>query len=244
MRSFTLLSTAMLLAASPVLAAEKPLTKADVEKIIDAHLNEHPEIILQAVQKFQQRQVEEQQKQAANALQSVKKDVYNNPDTPVYGPKDGIKVVEFYDYNCPACKMMFNTLQAYLKDHKDIQILFKEYPIFGAQSEYPARVAHSVYRIAPDKYFKFHSALMSHQGHVDEAAVDEALKSLGLDVEKVKKDAASQSVQDMISDTKELANKLGATGTPMVIIGDEVVPHALDLQELIERVEKAKKAKK
>ncbi len=243
-RSLPLIAALFLASTATAAYAAPNLTKADVEKIIVEFLDKNPEVILKSVANYQEQQQNAQKQQASQALQALKNDVFNNPDSPAYGPKDGVKVVYFYDYNCPACKMMFNNLEAYMNEHKDIRIIFKEYPIFGEQSENIARVALAVYKTQQDKYYAFHTGLMKYQGRLDQAGTEKILASTGLDVEKIKKEAAKQTYTDIIADTTELAQKLGATGTPLVIIGDEVTLHALTVPQIVEGVVKAKQAKK
>lgn len=245
MKRFGILFTCTTLLASAAYA-DKPMDRKAVEKIIEEYLLEHPEVILEAVSGYQEKQQAEMQKQASAALKGVEDDVFNNPDTPAYGSKNGVKVVEFFDYNCSACKMMFQNLQAYLEEENDVRLLFKEFPIFDniPGSRYASEVAIAINRIEPDKYFEYHTAMMTHQGTADVAAVDEVVKTLGLNLDKVKAEAKSTKVQKILDENAALAARLGARGTPMVIIGDEVIPHALSLPDLVQRVQNAKQAKK
>lgn len=242
-RTLPFFAALALLSTATWAAEPKTMTRAEVEKIIAEYLDAHPEVILQSVAKFQERQQNAQKEQASAALQNLKNDVFNNPDSPVYGAKDGVKIVYFYDYNCPACKMMFKNIETYMKTDPKIQVVFKEYPIFGEQSEQLARIALAVYHEKPEKFYQYHVAMMNYQGRADMAKAEEMLAAVGLDVAAIKKEADKPIYADMVADTTELAAKLGATGTPMVIIGDEVTPHALGLPEIAEQVAKAKAKK-
>ena len=61
----------------------------------------------------------------------------------VTGPADAKKsVVEFYDYNCPYCRLSLPAVEKFYQQHKnDTRFSFIEFPIKGPDSIIAARVA-------------------------------------------------------------------------------------------------------
>ena len=58
----------------------------------------------------------------------------------------------------------------------------------------------------------------------------------------MKVEAASKEVSDALDKTRELGAKLHVQGTPMLIIGDDTIPHAIEAEELQSRLDAAAKA--
>lgn len=70
------------------------------------------------------------------------------------------------------------------------------------------------------------------------------VEKLGLDMARLKKDAASAEVKKEIEDVRTLAEKMGIRGTPYFLVGDRAVPGALEnlLEVLTKHVEDVRKS--
>jgi protein-disulfide isomerase len=224
--------------------------KAAIEDVVKNYLTQkHPEIVMEAVQELQKRQQEVSQAKSEEAVTSQHDKIYNSATTPVGGnPKGDVTVVEFFDYQCPYCKMAHKVVQDLLKNDKNVKFIYEEYPILGPASTTAAKAA--LASVKQDKYIKYHDALMdapfSHNQRPadDDALVYKTAKDVGLDVEKLKKDMAEASNDKMIEDNINLGKEVGVNGTPMFIIGDKVYPGALQADALKKAVDDARAAKK
>lgn len=215
--------------------------KEAVQQIVRDTIMAEPQLIMDSLQKWQKDQEQAKRDSASNALKdpALKAAIFDTKDSPFVGPADAKKVVvEFFDYNCPACKMQFAALDKLIKADKDVKVIFKEFPIFGPTSETNSKIGIAVHRLYDDKYFDFHSAMMKLQGRSDEKAALKIVGDLGLDVEKVKAEAHSPEVAKILDKEHALTQKLQLSGTPTLIVGDELVPHALDTPELQEKLNK------
>lgn len=235
---FVLLTASALflsLASSPAKAEE--FTKEQIQEIVREYLIDHPEVMMDAMVAVREYQVQQSLEQNEKLVEANKDRIFDDPGSASIGPKDAkVTLVEFYDYNCGACKIMYKAIIEYMKEDKDFRVVFKEYPIFGENSEYPARIATAVHLLEPEKSFEFHKALMDYQGRVTPELADQTLDKLGLDKAAVKKEAAGRKVADILAETHKLAGDLGASGTPLLVVGNEIVPHALDIDMLREKV--------
>lgn len=211
----------------------------EVKKIVREVIMAEPQLIMESVQKFQMDQQKKAQQSASEVLKEpgVKEQVFNDPNAASTGPKDSKRVVaEFFDYNCGACKFMFKSLDELVKKDPNVRVVFHEYPIFGPVSETNAKIGLAVNRLHPEKYFDFHIKMMTHEGKVDEKVAMDYAKGLGMDVAKLKEESEKKELVEILENNRKLGEKLRIQGTPTLVVGDEIVPHALGFDELEARL--------
>ncbi len=219
------------------------LTKEDVQQIVRDTIKDEPQLILQSVNDYQRGQQDADVKAASEQLKdsAVHMALFSTPDTAYAGNKDGKKVVvEFFDYNCPACKMMFTGIDKLVKEDKDFKIIFKEFPIFGPSSDNNAKRGLAIWKLFPDRYFEFHEKMMAKPGHGEEKVAHEVIKEMGLDAKKIEDEMKNPEYARMIEDNRKLGEKLKIQGTPTLVIGDELVPSALRYEDLKAKVDALK----
>jgi protein-disulfide isomerase len=66
---------------------------------------------------------------------------------------------------------------------------------------------------------------------------------IGLDTERLNRDMQAPPIQATIERNRTLARELGINGTPGFIVGTELVPGALDLNDLKNLVGRVRKEK-
>ena len=93
------------------------------------------------------------------------------------------------------------------------------------------------------KYEALHRALMDMKGQINEAAIFNAAKSVGLDVEKLKRDMQAPEIDAMLQANQQLAAALDIHGTPGFVIGDEIVPGAVSIDALRQMIAAARSEK-
>lgn len=205
--------------------------KAELNELIRSYLIEHPEILREMSQKLQESERQAEEKVRGAALTTQTAAIYKTTGDNVLGnPKGDVTIVEFLDYNCGWCKKSMTEMQSLIESDKNLKVIFKEFPIFGENSEYAARGALAAGM--QGKYWPLHVAMFSHEGQVTKEVVDELAKAQGLDMDKFKKDMTDQTVIDTIATNYELAKSLQLNGTPAFIIDDQVVPGYLQLDGL------------
>lgn len=214
-----------------------------VRKIVRDVIDKEPQLILASVQKFQEKEHSKSDKAGADALKSeaVRKQIFDDKGIASVGPKDSKRViVEFFDYNCPACKMQYQEIDKIVKKDSSVRILFREYPIFGSVSEENSRLGIGVAHVAPEKYFAFYEKMHSHQGRVTENDALAYIKELGIDVEKVRTEAKKPETNALLEENRKLADILNIKGTPTLIVGDQMIPHAAEADDILSRLGSAK----
>lgn len=210
--------TASVFAAGDTFSANQ---KKQVEQIIHDYLVNNPTVLVeasQALQRKQQSEMENLQKQAVEAIRSETKSVFFNEHDPVLGnPKGAVTLVEFYDYQCGHCRDMSPTIEEAIKKNSDLRVVFKPFPIFGEASELAAKAVLAAAK--QNKFAAMHQELMKATDFSETHIMDLA-KKLDLDTAKFKTDMASQAVSQDIEATNNLAKQLKIYFTPVLVMAN------------------------
>jgi len=205
-----------------------------IEQIVRDYLLAHPEVLIQSLNDFQNRQKVAEKERQQQAVLTSRGALTQDPDSPVIGNPDGdVAIVEFFDYKCPYCKRAAGVLQEVVAADGNIRLIMKEFPILGPRSIKASRAALAVLR--QGKYEAFHWALMTEPGDMSDPHIRRIARSVGVDVERMMADMEAPEIQAMIERNHDLAQALQITGTPAFVIGDTLVPGAID-RKAIERL--------
>lgn len=215
--------------AAPAMAQGQPPLTPDQRKAIVDLIREtivkNPEIVQDALIEIERRNTVAQAEAQRNAVASEKAKLTDPATSIVIGnPEGDLTLVEFMDYNCGFCKRAMQDVTALSKADPKLKVVLKDFPILGPDSVEASRVAIAVKnQLQGPKYFDFHNKLMGVKGRVNGAKAMEVAKDFGVDVERVRKDMDAAPTKASIEDTVALGDRLGLTGTPAFIIGDEIV---------------------
>jgi protein-disulfide isomerase len=224
-------------------ASAEPVQKEELGELVREYLIKNPTVIQEVMMAYQKQAQDEGLKLQRMAINDHKSLIYGQAIDPKLG-KDGATIVEFFDYNCSACKYMFKSLDAVLQDkNTKVNIIFKEFPIFGEESKKLARMGLAINTLAPEKYYEFHKAMMLHEGKLDVATAFDYAEKIGFSRDALEKELAKESYNKALDVVADLGNKLSVRGTPFLIINDEPVPHAVDEAELRKYIAKATEPK-
>jgi len=232
---------AALLSPQPAPAADfTPDQRKAIESIIRDYLTKNPEVMLDALEAAKEKLTKEAHDKAGAALVARRQELFEDPASPIAGnPKGDVSVVEFFDYRCPYCKQVEPSLEALLKEDRQLRLVYKEMPVLGQASMIASKAALAARN--QGKYDDFHRALMNTKGQLDEAALFKIAGSVGLDIDRLKRDMAAPEIEKAIKANLELADALDIRGTPGFVIGEEIVPGAVDLGTLKQLIAAARK---
>ena len=215
-------------------AAAQELTEERIKELALQAILENPQIVMDAVDILREREAAEAEEAARVAMAEQAEMLYEDPLAPVLGNPDGdVTIVEFFDYNCPYCKRAAQTIEALVEADPDLRVVFREWPILGEGSVVAARASLAAREQGEGPYEMFHYALMNAPGRLDEARVMEIAGIVGLDVDRLREDMASDAVDEHIATSMQLAEALGISGTPAFVVGDTLVPGAVPIDDLI-----------
>lgn len=206
---------------------------------VRAYLLAHPEVIMEAVQLLQERRAAAQAEVVKKEIMARADEIFRDTASPVGGNASGdVTLVEFFDYNCKYCRAVAPTINEVRRAEPGLRLVYKEFPILGPGSEAAARAALAAQR--QGKYHELHRELMSVETPLTEEKALRAAAALGLDTERLKRDMADPALAETIARNQALAAALGIDGTPGFVIGDQVVPGALDRAALEGLIAKAR----
>lgn len=248
LRSFRPLAAAFLIAGAALPATASAADsfsdaqKTEIETVVRDYLIKHPEVVLQAMQELQARQEKEEKAQQQAALKDNRRALLSNPDDPVMGnPKGDVTVVEFFDYQCGYCKRVFPSLMDTIKADGKVRVVMKELPVLGPASIVAARHALAAKMQGQAKYDAFHNTLMAARGPVTEDSIMSAARTAGLDTTRLATDAKRPEIEQQLRANMELASALGISGTPAFVIGDTLIPGAVEAPVLKKAIDEARK---
>lgn len=210
-------------AANTTNNAVSPEERAKIESVVHQYLLQKPEVLVEALQILQQRQMEEAKQtvmQTQKVAPSFANALFHQANDPIAGNPNGkITVVEFFDYQCPHCVDMAPVMEAIVKANPNVRIIYKDFPIRGPISETAARAA--IAANLQGKYVIFsHALLLTKQQPLTEEIIFQVAKDNGLDVEKLKKDMNSPAVDKQLKANVKLAQDLKLFGTPAIFIAN------------------------
>lgn len=153
-----------------------------------------------------------------------------------------VTIVEYTDYQCPFCRAAHDALLQLTAKDKKVRVIYRDWPIFGQQSERAARLA--IASQWQGKHAAFHDALMKSPRPLTEQSIKAAAKKAGVDWSKLEADLKSHSseVEALLARNDEQAMQLGLNGTPGFIIGETLYAGGMDLAGFKEAVADARKA--
>jgi protein-disulfide isomerase len=147
--------------------------------------------------------------------------------------KPEVSLVEFFDYACPYCKASNPAVDRLLHEDTGLRVVYRDLPILGPDSVTAARLSLEASKLG--RFAQFHDALWA-AGRPAPDTIATAAKSAGI---------AAAPNQDPEIDVElnrnlKLAGELGATGTPLFVVGDRVMNGAVGYDMLKDAIAKAR----
>ena len=134
--------------------------------------------------------------------------------------KPEVTLVEFFDYACPYCKASNPAIDQLLKEDKGLRVVYRELPILGPDSVTAARLSLAASKLG--RFAQFHDTLWA-TGRPAPETIAVAAKAAAIPPQPVNDPA----VEAELKRNFQLAGQLGATGTPLFIVGDRVMNSAV-----------------
>jgi protein-disulfide isomerase len=148
--------------------------------------------------------------------------------------KPDVTLVEYYDYACPYCKASNPHLERLIKEDKGVRVVFKELPILGPDSVVAARYSLAAARAG--KFAQFHDTLWQ-AGRPSPDTVKAAAAAAGITADQVQ----GADIEAELKRNFQIVGQLGASGTPLFVVGDRVINSAVGYDQLKKAVDDARK---
>ena len=215
----SLLTTGLLLAAGPSIFGDRLVRDA---------LLADPQMLVDAGEALRDRQF-------ASTLTPIRARL----ETPYYSSwkgaeKPAVTLTYFFDYACGYCRQSNPDIEKLIAENKDLRVVYRELPILGPDSVAAARISLAASKAG--KFAQYHDAL-SAAGRPGPDTIAIAANAAGVSPQPIN-DAAQEAE---LKANMEFAGQLGATGTPLFVIGDRVINSAAGYAVLKAAVEAARK---
>jgi protein-disulfide isomerase len=129
-------------------------------------------------------------------------------------PQARVYLVEFSDYQCPACKAVKPIINQLTETYKDkLVFVFRHYPLdqhpFSQQAAEIAEAAG-----AQGKFWEMSDLLFEHQDALSEHDIPTFAKQLEIDESFITSALAAGTYRQKVLDDKEAGDRFGVTATP------------------------------
>ena len=215
----SLLTAGLLLAAGPSIFGDRLVRDA---------LLADPQMLIDAGEALHDRQF-------ATALTPIRASL----ETPFHSSwkgaaKPAVTLTYFFDYACGYCRQSNPDIEKLIAENKDLRVVYRELPILGPDSVAAARVSLAASKAG--KFAAYHDALTA-AGRPGPDTIAIAANAAGISPLPVDDPAQEAELKANMG----FAGQLGATGTPLFIIGDRVINSAAGYAALKAAVEAARK---
>ena len=198
------------------------------ERLVRQALVANPEIVLDAGQALRDKQFAETLVPIRALLERPFFSSWKGAEKPE------VTLTYFFDYACGYCRTSNPEIERLLKEEKDLRVVYRELPILGPDSVAAARVSLAASRAG--KFAQYHDALYA-AGRPGPDTIAIAAKAAGIAPQPNGDPAEEAELRSNIT----LASQLGATGTPLFVVGDRVMNAAVGYEALKDAIEAARK---
>ena len=236
------LGLGLALPASPALAEGfTAAQRAEIVGIVREALKRDPSILREALLAADQAEGQARESATRAAIAQHARALFQSPEDPVRGNPEGkITLVEFFDVRCGYCKQLQPALDQLLRRQRDVRLVLKDLPILGPNSMLASRALLAAQ--AQGKYAELYTALLGLRDEPTEPVLKREAERLGLDWARLRREMDDPAIARRLQTNRDLAEALRIQGTPAMLIGETLIPGAVDLATL-ERLVAEQRAK-
>jgi protein-disulfide isomerase len=215
-----------------------PAQRAEIVGILRDAMKQDPSILRDAITALQADEGERSREATRGAIAQAAGRLVTPADPVAGDPRGDVTIVEFFDTRCPYCRKLEPVMDSFLAQDRKVKLVFKDLPILGPASVLGTKALLAAQK--QDAYGKMREAVMKLPPDTTLPQIESAARALKLDWPRLTKDMEEPAVQARIDANLKLAHDLGIQGTPALVIGNQLIPGALDLTELRKAVAEAR----
>lgn len=245
MKRFAIIMLALCVCLVAACSRDDSETKKEIAKV----LRENPQLILDALEASSEQvydlTVKGERIKRIKDMHAQWEAVQKTPRNPnlvgsalVMGPADApVTLVEYSDLECGYCALTSQTIKELVKRHPDkLRVVFKHFVLpQHKQAKMAARYVEAAALQDVDKAWQLHDAIFADQNELidqGEPWVIKTANDLGLNLNKLVKDASSPEIAAKIEADTEEARAFGFSGTPTLLMNGVAVPGGAPLDVL------------
>jgi len=152
-------------------------------------------------------------------------------------PNARVKIVEFVDFQCPACAHGITLLKSYFAEHpNDIYLQVRYFPLTNMHQHAMISALYSECASRQGKFWELDDQMIPQQSQwaqlINPEPVFQAMaQQVGMDVNQLNTCLASDDARKVINDEKSLGQTLGINETPTYFINNKMVVGTKSLTE-------------
>lgn len=238
-------------------------TNKNFDKDLERSLSENPDIIINALKKNPEkflmalqsmgREVQASREHQEGLKQKKQFDeAFARPllpsvaaDRVVKGPMAArLTLVEYSDFQCPYCRRGAENVESLMKAYPgEIRIVFKHLPLdFHPQAETAAKYFEALRLQSNHLAWKLRGEIFANQSEIQqgEKFLDQAVKKVGGDLSRLKKDLHSEKVAAILKADQLEAKEFNFQGTPGYLLNGIPVRGAYPVEHFVEIINRLK----
>jgi protein-disulfide isomerase len=156
-------------------------------------------------------------------------------------PDARVKIVEFVDFQCPACAWGLKYLKTFLASHpNDLYIQVRYFPLTSLHHHALISALYSECAARQGKFWPLDDLMISQQAQwaqlINPQPVFDAMaRQVGMDMDRLNACLDSDDTIKVINDEKVMGQSLGITSTPTYFINGKMVVGTKDLQDELKK---------
>jgi protein-disulfide isomerase len=217
----SLLTAALLLVAAPQMLGAR---------IVREGIIKHPQVLIEGQDALREQQYAPVLAANRAALETPFASSWKGAARPE------VTLAYFYDYACGYCRRSNPDIERLLQEDKGLRVVYRDFPILGPESVAAARASLAASRAG--RFGTFHDTLYQ-AGNPSAETIAVAGNASGITPDQ----ARDPAIDAEIDKNYRLAGQLGATGTPLFVVGNQVINSAVGYEALKEAIARARAAK-
>ena len=155
-------------------------------------------------------------------------------------PRPTVTVVEYGDFQCPACRAAEPAVRMLLKAHPEtVQLVFRHFPIESAHPLALMAAEAAEAAGAQGKFWEMHDALLEENASLHRAALDRAAEALGLDIARFKASLDDEIYRQRIREQEATGIRSHLRAAPGFFVNGSVCDVSGGMHELANAVSAA-----
>lgn len=166
----------------------------------------------------------------------------------VKGNPDGVTLVVYADFQCPACATEHNMMnQAWPRIAQNAQVVFRHYPLTSSHRHAWTAALYAEAAGQQGKFWEMHDQLFLNQAYWSSMAdvedeFDGYLEQLGLDVAQAREDMRSDEIIQKVRNDQRGGTSAGVRSTPALFVNGRLTPVPQNPVDMIALVNRARES--
>lgn len=206
---------------APVQAVEVPPTftqkqKEEIHSEIKNYLFNNPGIIEELLREAARHKEAKRGAKLKGLIAAHRDELFVKSDSPMLGGAEpSVTIVAFMEPYCGYCRKLHGIFMQFLKTNPNVQIVFKDFPLFGGSSV--EAVEELIASSLQGRYKVYSEALLASDAETRETRLELARKA-GLDIKRLRSDINSDRVASLLKQHQRQAELMSIRGTPFFFV--------------------------